>query len=175
MAGDRRTEIEQLFLQHGKGVGSYILARIGDPELAEELTSRVFLTIVRQFHQVRGTGVSWLWAIARNELARHFRDRRLHQSLDEAIADAGDTPVEHLVRSDRHVRLQAALDRLPADLREIVSMKFFLGMPNLEIAQATGLSPSHVGVKIHRTLKELRGLMEGPAGTPAERVEEHNP
>jgi DNA-directed RNA polymerase specialized sigma24 family protein len=63
----------------------------------------------------------------------------------------------------------AALERLPADLHEIVYMKFFLDMRNLDIAEATGLSSSHVGVKVHRTLRQLRRLLqESPAGVPEE-------
>ena len=44
--------IEQLFLRYGPGVGSYLMARLGNAELAEEITSRVFLTVVRRVRQV---------------------------------------------------------------------------------------------------------------------------
>ncbi len=60
MGRDHRDEIEQLFRAHGRGVGNYVLARVGDPELAEEITSRVFLIVVRRYHQRRGSVLAWL-------------------------------------------------------------------------------------------------------------------
>ena len=39
-------------------------------------------------------------------------------------------------------------------------MKFYQGMQNKEIAQATGLSASSVGVMIHRALKQIRVYVE---------------
>ena len=97
MTGDQRGEIEWLFRQYGKGVGSYLLARVGDPELAEEITARVFLAVVRHYAQRRGSAVAWLWAIVRSELARHYR-RRPAAALDGDPPATGPGPPEELVR-----------------------------------------------------------------------------
>ena len=161
MTGDRHQEIERLFHQYGKGVGGYLLACTGDPELAEEITARVFLTVVRRLDQLRGPAPPWLWAIVRNELARHYRGRR-PSPLDGETPAAGPSPVEQMERLQMQELLHSALDRLPADLHEIVYMKFFLKLRHAEIAEALGLTPTNVGVKVHRTLKELRRLMGGP-------------
>ncbi len=165
MTEDPRSVIERLFRQYGRGVSSYLLVRLGDAELAEEITSRVFLLVVRQFSQLRGPPVGWLWAIVRSELARHYRDHRQHAPLMEDLADSRELPPEQLAREQARQQLQAALDLLPQDLHEIVYMKFFLNLSNQEIARATGLTPSNVGVKVHRTLKQLRGLLAGLADT----------
>mgnify|MGYP002399731273 CR=1 FL=1 len=171
MTSADRHVIEQLFLRHGSGVGSYVLARVGDAELAEEITARVFLTVVRRFDQLRGSAVGWLWAIVRSELARHFR-RRGGQPLGE-LPSPRPLPLEEMAERELHIRLQGALERLSEEQRDLVSMKFFLGLRNLEIAEATGLTPSNVGVKLHRALRELRDLLEPQTalGAEAERGE----
>ena len=159
MTGRQQEEIERLFRQYGEGVASFVLARVGSAELAEEITSRVFLTVVRQFGQQNRSPAGWLWAIVRTELARHFREcREVHAGV-ELLADAAGPP-EQLVRRETHARLQAALERLSEDEQQIVYMKFFQDMRNQEIAAATGLTASHVGVIVFRTLKQLRALME---------------
>lgn len=175
LAADARDDIERLFRCYGRGVGSYVLTRVGDPELAEEITARVFLTVVRRFDQVRGREAAWLWAIVRSELARHFRSLRPHHPPDEELPDRGASPEEDLLRRESHERLRRALDRLSEPQQRLVCMKFFLNMRNLDIATAVGLSPSHVGVLIHRTLKQLRTWLEGPTPLPAdgERSETH--
>lgn len=160
MAGDYQREIEELFLRYGKGVGSYLLARVGDPELAEELTARVFLTVVRRFHQLRGPGAGWLWSIVRSELAQHFRGRRLMDLPEAHLLAPEGTPPDLLSQAESQGQLRAALDRLPDPQHEIICLKFFLGLRNQEIAATLGMTPSHVGVTIHRTLKQLRQWLE---------------
>ena len=71
---------------------------------------------------------------------------------------------EHFVKD----RLAAALRELPEDRQRIVWMKFFLDLPNTEIAANTGLTPSHVGVLVHRCVKALRLLMEPPPPTDSD-------
>lgn len=145
-------------------MGSYVLARTGDADLAEALTANVFVTVVRKLHQCRGEPVAWLWAIVRNELARHFREHRRHDSLEtaDAVEVAADdrSPLDNLVDEEYRQRLRQALARLSDEQQAIVFMKFFEEMPNAEIAAVTGLSPGNVGVRVHRTLKQLRALME---------------
>jgi RNA polymerase sigma factor (sigma-70 family) len=160
LTSSRQQEIERLFREYGKGVGGYVLARVGDAELAEEVTARVFLQVVRHYDQRRGPAGPWLWGIVRNELARHFRQARPARPLDESLADTKLLPGEELERREFADLLRAALDRLDEADRDLVGLKFFLRMGNLEIAAATGLTATNVGVRLFRTLQRLRGLME---------------
>lgn len=158
MRPDRREAIERLFVRYGEGVGSYVLARVGDAELAEEITARVFCTAVRHFDRCHTSEVGWLWSIVRSELARHFRGRR-PEPLPEDLLDPADNPAEHAVRRETQRSLQAALEQLDEDEQQIISLKYFLQVRNTEIAAALGLSASNVGVKIHRAVKRLQELM----------------
>lgn len=161
MTEDARKRIEDLFLRYGRGVGSYVLVRVGSPELAEEITARVFLSVVRNFHQLNGPVVGWLWSIVRTELSRQFR-RPPSKPYPDTVPDDEPTPSESLEQKERAELLRDALDKLPDEDHSLVSLKFFLGLSNQEIAQATGLSANHVGVKLHRALRTLRVLLEGP-------------
>lgn len=156
-----RKKIEELFHRYGAGVSRYVLLRVGSPELAEEITARVFLSVVRNIHQQNGAVVGWLWAILRTELSRHFRQHG-HQGYPADLACSLASPSEQLERQERDELLHAALKQLPDDAQQLVSLKFFLGVSNLEIAQTLGLTPSNVGVRLHRTLKELRDLLQKP-------------
>lgn len=164
MAADaRRDRIETLFRDYSRGIGSYVYARVGDAELAETITSRVFLIVVKNIEQCRGTAVAWLWSIVRSELARHFRDRKQHVAIDESVPDPADEPSERAARQEMATRTKAALGRLSEEHQKLVYMKFFQGMQNKEIAAALGLTASNVGVLIHRILKQLRVYLEPAA------------
>jgi DNA-directed RNA polymerase specialized sigma24 family protein len=69
---DRRQKVEVLYRRYGKGVASFVLARVGDPHVAESITAGVFLLVVRRFEQCRGSPIAWLWSIVRTEVARYF-------------------------------------------------------------------------------------------------------
>ena len=159
---DNRAQIEQLFHQQARGVGNYVLVRTADAELAETITARVFAIVVQRFEQCRGNNTAWLWSIVRSELARYFRDesRRRGLPLNELMPDADDSPHQRLARRESTEQLSAALDELNEQDSTVVYMKFFQQMPNTEIARATGLTPTNVGVKLHRILKRLRDKLE---------------
>lgn len=160
LTDDLRQQVEELFRRYGKGVGSYVLARVGDPEVAETITGSVFLTVVRRIEQCRSSPVAWLWSIVRSELARYFRDRREFQPLEGELPDRTGDPHGHLERREEAERVRNALARLTDEQQTLVYMKFFLDLSNVEIANALEMTPSNVGVVAHRAVKRLRELME---------------
>jgi len=166
---DRRQKIERLYRRYGKGVGSFVLARVGDPHLAESITAGIFLLVVRRFAQCRGSPVAWLWSIVRTEVARYFRDRHEVAPLDVEPTDYSADPRRLAERSETDARMGNALQRLSDEQQTLVYMKFFLDMPNTDIAEALGMTPSNVGVVVHRAVKRLRELMtrdNGPVLLP---------
>lgn len=167
MADDHRDDIERLFRAAGAGVGRYVLARVGDRELAEEITARVFLAVVRNFGQLRGPAAAWLWTIVRNEIHRHFRSRPPQPAPGDEFEDPTAAPPEMASRGETQRLLQAGLARLAEESQQILYMKFFQDMRNLEIAEVLGLTPTNVGVLVHRALRQLRDHMEPRAGRAA--------
>ncbi|MFB3894091.1 MAG: RNA polymerase sigma factor [Phycisphaerae bacterium] len=159
MPSERDKQIEELFARFAPGVGRYVLARLGDAELAEEITARVFLTVVRRFEQCRSSAAGWLWAIVASEIARHFRGRR-HEEVHDGLAAASDPPPAQVERKEALAGLAEALDKLAQPQQTLIYMKYFQHMSNREIAESTGLSASNVGVMLHRATRQLREIME---------------
>ncbi|MEK6236682.1 MAG: sigma-70 family RNA polymerase sigma factor, partial [Planctomycetales bacterium] len=166
LTGDHRADAERLFQKYARGVGSYVLGRVRDAELAEAITARVFLTVVHRIADCRGSASAWLWTIVRNEVTRHFRDQKPQQPLDENHPDPTDSPPEQLAKQETQTKLMAVLEELPEAQREIIYMKYFLDMRNKDVAAALNMTASNVGVQVHRALKELRKRLDStrPAG-----------
>ena len=161
-------EAEELFLRHGQGVGRYFLARVGDPELAEELAARVFLTVVRKIEQCSGSPTAWLWTICRTELAKYFRDNPRHASPTEDLQDVSTPPLEELERQEIQERLRGAMNRLPEEHVKILYFKFFLRLRNTEIAEAIGITATHIGTLVHRLLQQLKSWILRSEPAPPE-------
>ena len=123
----------------------------------------MFLTVVSHFGQCRGSAAAWLWSIVRNEVANYFRCRKESGPLDPQWPDPSPDPPTAAADAEMQGRLHQALEQLPEERHQLVYMKFFLDMANVEIASACGLNAVTVGVRVHRVLKELRALMSDDA------------
>ncbi|MSU77355.1 MAG: sigma-70 family RNA polymerase sigma factor [Gemmataceae bacterium] len=161
MTDDERRRIENLFVRCGAGVSRYVLLRVGDAELAEEITARVFLGVVRNIHQQNGSLIAWLWSIVRTELSRHYRARPHCPIAKEPIAP-DPLPFEQMLSEEADERLHAAVAQLEDEQQQLLSLKFFFDLSHQEIADAMGISVSNVGVRVHRAVNELRTMLREP-------------
>ena len=118
------------------------------------------MTVVQRIEQCRSSPQAWLWSIVRSELARYFRDRRPSEPVPLTAADPRPSPHESAEQNETRLRMQKALALLNDQQQRIVFLKFFQEMPNTEIAVELGLSPSNVGVIVHRAVARLRELMD---------------
>jgi RNA polymerase sigma factor (sigma-70 family) len=138
--------------------------RVDDGALAQDLTAATFERALAHLDQLRSPEAfgGWLFRIARNELAGHYRRRRAHVSL-EVVADQPDDGPSIEVRAERGeelARLLAAVRTLSDREQEIIGLKFLGGLKNQQIGQAMGLRAGHVAVILYRAIRRLRDLLE---------------
>ena len=141
-------------------VYNYFRYRFGPRADAEDLTARTFEKAWRARHRYRrdvAAFATWLMTIARHVAADHLRARRIHLPLDEASAvPAAGTPEDAVLRTSDAARLSTLLQSLPDRDRELLAMKYGVGLTNRAIASLTGLSESNVGTILHRAVQTLR-------------------
>ncbi len=158
---------DALYAEHLPRVYNYLRFRVGDPSVAEDLTSVTFERAWVARHRYRrdlAAFGTWLVAIARNAAIDHLRARRPHLPLDAAAHLAGgDDPGELAERRAEFEKLARLLDRLPDRERELVALKYGAGWTNRAIARATRLGESNVGTILHRTIQALRAGWEEDA------------
>lgn len=158
----------ELYEQYMPKVFRYISYRLGSVQLAEDLTSGVFLKALQGFNQYRSDKASfftWLLSIARHIVIDHYRvsGRRQTIPLEEAteMSSESASPEEETIRNEELQRLQTCLARLPQQEQEIISLKFGAEMTNRQIAGMLSLSESNVGTIIYRTVRKLRDCFGG--------------
>jgi RNA polymerase sigma-70 factor (ECF subfamily) len=143
---------------------AYFLRRVGDPELAADLTVEVFAAVLvscGRYRPGRAPAQGWLFAIAQHKLANSRRRGRVE---DRARRRLGMAPValedEDLARIERltgrsDVAMQA-LAGLPADLREAVLARIVEERDYGEIAADLRCSESVARKRVSRGLARLR-------------------
>lgn len=152
----------ELYLRYVRSIYNYIFYRTGDPEEAEDLTSRVFLQALQHLPRFQERGLpfaAWLFRIAHNLVANWHRDRQRHPifPLSENGHDRSSERVEAtLERQEERERLLKAIRRLPPDRQQLLILKFVEGLSNAEIARIMGRTEGAIRVLYHRTLEALR-------------------
>ncbi|MFQ5343617.1 MAG: RNA polymerase sigma factor [Anaerolineae bacterium] len=139
---------------------NYMRLRVGDEALAQDLTATTFERAFAGIDSLRSEEAfgGWIFTIARNVVAQHYRDHREATSLDN-VADMLDPAPSPEGRAIEAVELQeilAGLRILSEREREIIRLKFIGGLKNREIAPLMGLSESNVAVVLYRALGKLR-------------------
>ena len=166
VGNDDRETLRQLYEQFFPKVYNYFRFRLQDASLCDDLTAKVFLKVVEHFKGYaaeKGSWSAWIFTIARNSLIDHFRANvRKPLPLETAapLADGAADQAVYLVEQEERNLLLAAVLRLPEREREIIALKFSVGLSNVEIARQTGLGESHVGVIVYRSLAKLREILE---------------
>lgn len=138
----------------------YFAYRLGDEQLAEDLTASTFERAWRHRKRYRsdlGKFQAWLFGIARKVTSEHLRKRRGELPLEAAYGVQSGVSVEQAqeAKSDFR-RLAALLGGLTERERELVALKYGGEMTNRTIAELTGLSESNVGTILHRLVQKLR-------------------
>ena len=170
-AGDARA-LEQLYDRYARP--AYSLARrvTGDPAFAEEVVQEVFLAVWRQperFQPSRGGFASWLLAAVHHKsvdaVRREEAVRRRALAL-QAVGglDASDPPtdrtedvVEERLRGER---VRQALRKLPDSQREALTLAYYGGYTQREIASLTRTPLGTVKTRMHRAMHQLRTALD---------------
>jgi RNA polymerase sigma-70 factor (ECF subfamily) len=150
---------------HGP-VYRYLLARLGNRSEAEDMASEVFVEAARRVRDFDGGGsafAGWLFTIARHDLLDRGRAQR--RRIVEPVPDPPEfetepDPADQVVDLLDAARVREALDRLTAEQREVVLLKFAAGLSNEEAAHATGRPIGAVKSLQHRGLAALRRALE---------------
>ena len=158
--GDEPRLLSVLFERHHRRVYNYLLRMSRHQATAEDLTSEVFVRILKYRssyrHQARFT--TWLFQVARNLFLDHLERQRPEDSYDDLPPAAASDPVhpEEVLQSSQETRLiREALNRLPPRKREVLFLSRYRDMRYEDIAEVMGCTPGAVKILVHRSLKEL--------------------
>lgn len=151
----------QLYRQHYSAALLYAvhLCR-GDRSLAEDLVQEAFFRAFTAAPADMTSFRAWLMRVLRNLSIDHARRRsRLTDAPPPERTDPA-TPETDLLRREDIRALYKAMEALPADDREVLSLYYFAQVPTPEIASVLGVAPGAVRVRLHRARARLRQRME---------------
>ena len=140
-----------------------MLARTLLAEEADDVVQQTWLHAMRSGGHGIAEPRSWLARIVHN-VASNLRRSRRRREQNERDALAAPRPVpssaELLVREEGRRELVAAVDALPVDLRSVVLLRYFDGVPPRRIARQLDLPVTTVWNRLRRALLLLREQLD---------------
>jgi RNA polymerase sigma-70 factor, ECF subfamily len=165
-----RADPEALGALYDRYVGriySYIYHRVGQADLAEDLTAQVFARMLEAIQEGRAWRTSfsgWLYRIAHNLVIDHYRrrGRAAFVELEEAqpmVADQGD-PVRKVEARLESEHLRAALAKLTEEQAQVIALRFLDEFSIAEVAAMMDKTEGAIKALQYRAVLALRRVMQ---------------
>jgi RNA polymerase sigma-70 factor (ECF subfamily) len=144
-----------LYLRYKDNVYGYVLSIVREPHEAEDCTQQVFMKLISVIHKYEPRAVpftAWILRVSRNIAIDHLRQRRA-VPCEEVFEPT--RPTDETSR-ERRWGIEAALDTLPEDQRDVVVLRHLVGLTPGEIASRMGRTESAIHGLHHRGRLAIR-------------------
>ncbi len=159
-ARDNPEHFRELYRAYFPKVYAYVAYHVPNPPDAEDVVSDVFLKAMKRIGQFRGESfAAWLFSIARNAISDFYR-RNGHAPLDDDLPADDPTPDLLLMRAELRAEILRLVGTLSPRRQEVITLKFFGGLRNQEIAEVLALDERSVASHLCRALRDLHERYE---------------
>lgn len=165
----------RLWDQYAQRIYRYCFRRTADHELAEDLTSVVFLEAWRRrdkLEPLTEAELPWLYGVAANVLRNQWRSQRRYRAALKRLPrprDEGDLAQDAVGRLDDQARMSKLVKKLralPQIEQEVLSLCAWEDLTPKQAAAALGIPEATVRTRLHRARKRLRAMDEANGGVP---------
>jgi len=185
LSGDSRA-FELLVLKYQRRIERLIGRMVRDVDLVEDIAQETFIRAYRALHQFRGEAqfYTWLYRIAVNTAKKALVDMKRDPTISEAALRASDdddetyrpgnepitdeSPDTILAAKEIAAAVNAAMEALPAELRQAVTLREVEGLSYEEIAQVMNCPIGTVRSRIFRAREAIstrvKPLLESQSG-----------
>jgi RNA polymerase sigma-70 factor (ECF subfamily) len=151
-----------LYNRYYEPIFRFVFKRTVDEVLAADLTSQVFRKAMQKIDQYVFNGVpfsAWLFRIASNEIAQHFRKQNKSRvvALEERTAQNIEDEYEDKADLDININLlKSVIQDLKPEEVELLELRFFEKRPFKEVADILDITENNAKVKIYRLLQKMK-------------------
>jgi RNA polymerase sigma-70 factor, ECF subfamily len=151
--------LRYLYLRYADNVYGYVCSIVRDEYEAEDVTQHIFAKLMTSLERYEARVVpfsAWILRVAHNAAIDHVRMRRPVPVEEVRPADATD---DGDGGRERFADLRLALAALPAEQRDVIVLRFLVGLTPGEVAERIGRSEDAVHGLQHRGRRRLRSEM----------------
>jgi RNA polymerase sigma-70 factor (ECF subfamily) len=142
---DKPIDLAAMFREHELRVFTYFRRMGASRETAADLSQETFLRALRVAHRFRGDSTVATWLLG---IARKIYLESMHKQREQPTAEISD--VDIAAPGPERVDIERALARLEPQFREVLVLRFALGLPGDEVAKLLGISHDAVRQRVAR-------------------------
>lgn len=152
----------ELYDRYQPGLFRFIRARVDTQQVAEDLVGEVFASVIAH---LPGSSIrhfrAWLFRIARNQLIDHYRAQgdTTMTTMEDVDIPAAERPAAMVEQGLLLENVQRALTGLESTQRDVVILRFMVGLSLREVADVLDKSVGAIKALQHRGLNNLRQLL----------------
>lgn len=161
----------RIYDEYFPGIFRYILYRVADAALSEDLAAQTFYKALKYLGRFRWTGISisaWLYRIAANEVNSHFRRSGRAtftdiEKISERLPDEDSRPDRELEIAERNVAenarfvlLNRCIQHLKQDEQTLLTLRYLNRKRFAEIAEILGVKEGTLRMRNKRALEKLK-------------------
>jgi len=146
---------------------SYVIKRVGNQEIAEDIVSETFLKTFKNIDKYEHQGYTfgaWVYKIATNNMIDYYRKTGRQKTVDiEAIAEPVSdrpSPEKYAEKSEDQRMVLGIIAKMNVKDQQVLNLKFFAEMSNIEISETLGITANNAGVIVYRALKKFQKLYD---------------
>jgi len=153
-------------VEHRRWLRTVVLARLGDASSVDDVLQELALAAVqRNGKPLEAERISgWLYRVAVRQALLFRRREGRRRRRDDSFASRADAarpaepdPLHWLLNDEQQSQVRTALQRLPAQDRELLLLKYTEDWSCRELARRLGASETTVTTRLHRARGKLRG------------------
>jgi RNA polymerase sigma-70 factor (sigma-E family) len=158
--GTAETAVGALYQAHAVALIRLAYIMLGDRPAAEDVVQDAFFGLYRNWHRLADPAgaLPYVRSSVLNGCRTALRRRALRTRLTTYQPPAGSAEAAVLSHEERQAVMQA-IRQLPGRQREALVLRFYLDLPDQEIARVMGVRPGTVRSATHRALKALGQLL----------------
>jgi RNA polymerase sigma-70 factor (ECF subfamily) len=150
---------DQVWSEYRARLHRFILKRISDPAVAEDLVQEVLAKAYDNLERLKDREklLPWLYQITRNAIIDHYRRRHPAKELDELLAVQEESG-EAEAKKELACCLMPFIQRLPSEYQQAITMSEIEGTKLKQVALQLGLSLSGAKSRVQRGRMMLRAM-----------------
>ena len=156
---------EELVVKYQREIYGLAYRLVMDAEEAKDLTQQAFMQAfihIKGFRQ-QAQFKTWLFRIAINQCYNYLKNKKKYGDpvdVNDFVLAANDSPEEDLIAQEERRRLYAAMTRLPAKQRAVITLKLEQGLSYDEISRVLGGTAGAARVNYCQALKTLKKYLK---------------
>lgn len=165
-AGNQKAQT-QLIHYYWEDVFAFVLKKVGDNLVADEITVAVFAKILAKLHlyDEQFQFKTWMLTIAQNSVIDYWRKKAreemiFEENIEETKGGFASSPEELLISKQQQQHITETINTMDMQYRRIVELRFFEEKSIKEIAEELNISVANTKVRIMRAKKILAELLK---------------